>query len=450
MIDLLFITLFITAIVLFVGVCCAGCCCCFFGIPFYHIFFNSKSPSPFKSKSSFDGSSTSANINTAYASVPSDANAIPIAEAYIVPPLVAVHAESVRSNLDTATEATSISTSAPKAGYQDFWASALFVINFLVIFSLACNSYSKIPRTDESNSSHYSTYQISSVVFSILVVLGLASAVTWFAFKTVLHHAESIIEWSFILHIASLGISALISLVYLQLIGALILGLFTLLSYWFYLGSKDRIPFASAVLTTAASAVEANFQGLVGAIYGGFLCQILWVFLWSVAAYGTISHSENNNNGSTGFMMFYLVLSFYWGLQVINYVIGVTCGGSVACWWFQPQRPAPVRGSLLRAVTTSFGSICFGALIVAILQTLRFMLQQLKKAQNNRDRRDRNTALICLIAIADFILQMVEGLVLYFNRYAYAYIAAYGYDFLSSGKKVRELFDRRYEPPLYN
>ena len=38
---------------------------------------------------------------------------------------------------------------------------------------------------------------------------------------------------------------------------------------------------------------------------------------------------------------------------------------------------------------------------------------------------------------------MIERAVIYFNMYAFCYVSAYGFDFISSGKKVTALFQRR-------
>ncbi len=120
-----------------------------------------------------------------------------------------------------------------------------------------------------------------------------------------------------------------------------------------------------------------------------------------------------------------------------------TVCGAVACWWFQPNRAAVVRGSLFRATTTSFGSICFGALVVALIQALREFLHAIRTQAQRRRGRDRNLPLECLIGVAEWLLNWVEGALRYFNMYAYCYVAAYGLDFVASGRQVTSLFQRR-------
>lgn len=63
-------------------------------------------------------------------------------------------------------------------------------------------------------------------------------------------------------------------------------------------------------------------------------------------------------------------------------------------------------GSLVRSLTTSFGSICFGSLLVAIIQATR--------ALANAARDNENQILVC---IAQCILSCLESLLEYFNKW---------------------------------
>ena len=83
-------------------------------------------------------------------------------------------------------------------------------------------------------------------------------------------------------------------------------------------------------------------------------------------------------------------------------------------------------------MTTSFGSICFGSLIVAIVQATRALV--------NMMRQEDNSILLCL---ADCILSCIESLIEYFNKWAYVYVGLYGYPYLKAGKSVMELFHNR-------
>merc|ERR1711977_528938 len=116
-----------------------------------------------------------------------------------------------------------------------------------------------------------------------------------------------------------------------------------------------------------------------------------------------------------------------------NVVHCITCG-AVASWWFQVN-PGPhvVAGSFKRAMTTSFGSICFGSLLVAILKAIR---QMLREAEREARKKGNAFALQCLGCLMDIIERLME----IFNRYAFVYVATYGVDFKTAGRSVFELF----------
>ncbi len=123
------------------------------------------------------------------------------------------------------------------------------------------------------------------------------------------------------------------------------------------------------------------------------------------------------------------------GLQVLKAIVQVTTSGTLAVWWFQPKRLAAVRGSLFRAMTTSFGSICFGSLIVAVIHALRDMLQYIKNQSQRRrggQRGNENVVLAIVVCIIDFLLRIIEQILEYFNKYAFCYVAAYGTGFVRS------------------
>src|SRR5207248_2476897 len=89
----------------------------------------------------------------------------------------------------------------------------------------------------------------------------------------------------------------------------------------------------------------------------------------------------NENANSARFALYVaLALSFYWTVFVIKYTIHVSVGGVAATWYFQTGAnvvtpPHPVLSSAKRALTTSFGSICFASLILALIRVTRLIIE---------------------------------------------------------------------------
>jgi len=133
----------------------------------------------------------------------------------------------------------------------------------------------------------------------------------------------------------------------------------------------------------------------------------------------------SNPNIRTGLSIF-LVFSFYWVSEVIKNVVHVTVSGVIATWYFLSgsqygMPPNPTSSALKRSLTTSFGSICLGSLIVAILKTLRSIVKSLRGQSDN--------FLACFI---DFCLGCLDSMIRYFNHYAFCQVAIYGKTFIEA------------------
>ncbi|RHY30086.1 hypothetical protein DYB32_004635 [Aphanomyces invadans] len=104
-------------------------------------------------------------------------------------------------------------------------------------------------------------------------------------------------------------------------------------------------------------------------------------------------------------------------------------------WWFSPDTHNAVLRSGRRAVTSSFGSICLGSLIVAALSALRLVLLTTKR------RKSRTTVNACLECIVGALETHLKA----FNKYAYCQVALYGKDFRTAGNDTLQLFREKYD-----
>eukprot|EP01083_Nonionella_stella_P176311 616508_1 len=127
--------------------------------------------------------------------------------------------------------------------------------------------------------------------------------------------------------------------------------------------------------------------------------------------------------GPRDVVVFLLLVSFYWGVNVWRNVSHTTtCGVAATCYFNAGALINPSRASLKRAMTSSFGSICFGSLLVALLQALRGMLRN----------SGCKGCLICILAC-------IERLMRYFNASAFAQVAIYGTNFCIGLTNLRSL-----------
>lgn len=207
---------------------------------------------------------------------------------------------------------------------------------------------------------------------------------------------------------------------------------------------RTRIQFATENLQSACKAVLSYPVILIIAVVFTIL-QVAWAIVWALGTYGAVNHDtygpndEEYSNSKKIAILFGMILIFFWVSFVCKNVITVTTAGTVSSWWHHSssdRRSLTTTRALCRALTYSFGSICFGSLIVSIIQTIRVALETLEKIFENRG----NCVAACIVGCIESIIGCVQRMIEYFTKYAYTYVGIYGYNFYESGKRSYHLF----------
>lgn len=223
---------------------------------------------------------------------------------------------------------------------------------------------------------------------------------------------------------------------------------------------RRRIPFAASLLNAGVKAIRNNLGIFFISLLSGAL-MFGWSYLWMVSLLGITGaqkvcpNDENISNGedsdectvelAQGGWILPWILFLFWTQQVMKNVIHTTVAGIVSTWYFDPLNAqgccsAAVRDSTQRSLTTSFGSICLGSLLVAIIQTLDYVVQNLRR---NSESSDQSGGVALLLCCLDCILRCLESIMEYFNKWAFIYVGVYGYPYVEAGKKVMTLFSER-------
>ncbi|XP_023263839.1 choline transporter-like protein 5-B isoform X2 [Seriola lalandi dorsalis] len=125
-------------------------------------------------------------------------------------------------------------------------------------------------------------------------------------------------------------------------------------------------------------------------------------------------------------------------LWLVNFTIALgqcTLAGAFASYYWALKKPkdiptCPLYSSFSRAIRYHTGSLAFGSLIIAVVQTVRIVLmyldQKLKGSQNACTRY-----LLCCLKCCFWCL---EHFIKFINRNAYIMIAIYGKNFCTSSK----------------
>jgi hypothetical protein len=355
--------------------------------------------------------------------------------------------------------------------FRDTIAAIVFLLNVLWVVSIAAKTVWSFHNLIPAEQTQYAETDVTGIktVASAVIFLALFASVCNMTVFTVLlmKYSEELITATFWVSLISFAFLGTVSLLSGGLLGTLIFYICAAATYWWLKNAANRIAFASAILTTAISAVKQNLFGLISTSMFVLILQVSWIFFWAIAAIGTLykmnpedrhdpssSPLSNDTNedmydstsGTQRFTFVLMAFQLFWGMEVCKNVISSTVSGTIACWWFTPSRTRPVRGALFRSLTTSFGCICLGSLLVAVLHTVRFMCEMLRNNLHSRSRRDRGGGelwVACILCCIESLLRLAERLVQYFNRYAFCYNAAYGTNFLTSGRRVMDLFTKR-------
>lgn len=162
------------------------------------------------------------------------------------------------------------------------------------------------------------------------------------------------------------------------------------------------------------------------------LVYIVWVTIWATSLIVTIQYDAFNGYLSVQVLFSTLyIISLTWTTLVVKNTVHTTACGAFATWYFMQNSPFFPRNctfdAFRRSVTYSFGSICFGSFLSAIVTTVRFAT-----AGPWTDCKIFCSSLLVCTAGVQWIAR-------YSNRYTLCYAAIYGNSYVESWKCMVQL-----------
>ncbi|KZV63816.1 DUF580-domain-containing protein [Peniophora sp. CONT] len=343
-----------------------------------------------------------------------------------------------------------------------FW---LQFIGFCVVSGLALSYWVRESGLNGglgSNSTGNSVTLNSSTAYLLLLVAaaGLVLSTLYFILTRAFTHA--IMHITLLLTIAlNIGICAYywVTKYWSGAIIFTIIAILSILSYW---GYRSRIPLASLLLQVVMDVSKAH-KSVYLVAFTTLLIQAglsVWYTFSVIATYirwtpgsPSCSNGSSCSSGTVAGLIFFLTFSYIWTSMTINNVsLATLAGGPYGSWYYFGPRDAglmpkhPTTQSFFRASTTSLGSIAFGSLIVTILEIIRLVLNSLR----NQSIEDGDPITAILTCCAQCLVGIIEGMVQYFNRYAYIEIALYGKPYISAAKDTWRMFKDRGIDALVN
>ena len=249
----------------------------------------------------------------------------------------------------------------------------------------------------------------------------------------------------------------------------------------------DSVPFWACNLSTALTGVRCVADTLLV----GFIMLVLaffWCIIWGFAFIGTYDSLSKGSEtmpwlpGTDGFILGLLLISMFWTYNVFTGIIQAVVAGSIGHWWYEPESvnaccSNATRTPLVRALTSSFGSICCGSLLVKPIQFFKNLMAiccfannssgvlhnpkqnpRDKSSKEERGGRKRRPSVHQRPQAAEptstgccgpcgwmrrYFLRALDSLCKIFNHWAFVNIGLYNYNFWDSGKKATAVFNTR-------
>lgn len=239
-----------------------------------------------------------------------------------------------------------------------------------------------------------------------------------------------------------IAIAVVITIIAIIITGSFLFVIFPIISIIisliFYCICRKHIPFSAAVLEVTCKLIVTYpsiilieiLQAIVQIVVSIFFSVLVFFILYRHFSY---------------FFYIWVIFSFYWTTLTISFVTYMTCSGLASTWYFLNKTEYmpryPCLNSFKRAISTSFGSAALGGLLLAIIQTLKTLVQM-----NGYSGSDGCVSmLICILrCIAMCILNILECCIRFITRYALIYCATFGVPFKEGCRRFAELQCNRF------
>ncbi|RDA84478.1 hypothetical protein CP532_0064 [Ophiocordyceps camponoti-leonardi (nom. inval.)] len=337
--------------------------------------------------------------------------------------------------------------------YNDLWAGILFLLvcaGFVVISGLSIRGYAS--RGAGSIALDRRTIILFACILLVAVVLSYAYV--WLArlFPKQFIWVTGILNllWAlgtgiYYMYTRNFGIGIVF----------LIFAVFLAFAFWTWI---PRIPFSALMLKTSIDVSKRYGHVYLVSLLGGLVGVALgaWFSVTLVAIYVRY-RPENNCQGSNCSnatvvgLIAYCTFAMYWITEWLKNTIHTAISGVYGSWYFCPNNfpKAATRGALKRALTYSFGSICLGSLLVAIINFLRQICSIIRQ-QAVDDGGILGIVLYVLACLAGCLLMLLEWALEFLNRYAFSYIALYGKAYFPAAKDTWRMIKDRGLDALVN
>lgn len=217
---------------------------------------------------------------------------------------------------------------------------------------------------------------------------------------------------------------------------------------------RDRIRLATQVLTEAMNVLD-KVPSVFGYSLGIVFAYLPFAFLSGWFTYRVVLAGELREipgvdddhpdykwveHPLTRPLSAVIAFHLYWTSSFVTYVQTATIAGVVGTHYFHGNDASAMenvtRKSLARALTTSLGSLFYGALISAVVQMIRNAMNQQKRGRRS------NMATLILVIMIKCVLSCILAWIEFFTKYTAIHVALSGQNFCDSAKSTFEMLKR--------
>lgn len=313
-----------------------------------------------------------------------------------------------------------------------FW-----ILPFLCVVAVAgglCAMYVSGDIFKNAGVTHKDFPTISEIVMAGVAGV-FASMVMAFIYVNMAYFAPGCVVWtSLIFGPCSMIVLGLVCFMFgggFMLVGAVlvvigILGLTCVFCCW-----MQYIPFMIVLTKFVADIIRQN-PGLFLVSLLGSTLAFVWSLVVGLAILGAyLEHEDTHKDQHRGVqyaIYFVCVLVFIWGSLVAYNLAHVTYCGLFGRWYFKKDEGSQLMKSFTVATTTSFGSICLGSFLIAIIRALEATVSLMR-----RDAQEDGNIVCCVIlCIIECLISCIGDIMDYFSEWAYVQVAVRGVNFCDS------------------
>lgn len=226
---------------------------------------------------------------------------------------------------------------------------------------------------------------------------------------------------------------------------------------------RKRIMLAIAVVQEAGRALSAQKMLILFPVFQCFGCAVFlvpWTFYalflgtsgevvtvtQEVTYMGVTSTTEVRQyvyNENQSYAALYLLFIWFWTSEFIIAMGQLVVALAISSWYFTRERESKIGNTnVIWSVKTAFryhmGSGAFGALIIAIIKTIRAIVAYLQK----KAKKSGNKLAIMVLCIIQSCMWCVEKTMKFINKNAYIQIAIFGFSFCKAARRAFFLIAR--------